>query len=163
MNIEHCTAEDFLAIVGDLPAFWGSDRTRAIHHPMFLREFGDTAFVVREGSTVAAYLFGFISQTEPVGYVHLIAVRDGCRRRRLGEALYAHFAWIASQRGCSRLKAITTPSNALSIAFHRSLGMRILGAKADEVCVVRDYAGPGEDRVVFELSIDALSFHAEPQ
>ncbi|HWB11686.1 MAG TPA: GNAT family N-acetyltransferase [Pirellulales bacterium] len=155
MNIERCTADDFRAIVCDLPAFWGSDRTRAIHHPMFLHEFGDTAFVVRNGSCVAAYLFGFVSQTEPVGYVHLIAVRDSHRRRGLGQALYARFAEVARRRGCSRLKAITTPSNSLSIAFHRSLGMRIVGAKtADEVCVVRDYAGPGEDRVVFERSID---------
>jgi GNAT superfamily N-acetyltransferase len=162
MNIEQCTVDDFLAIVGDLPAFWGSDRTRAVHHPMFLREFGDTAFVVREGSTVAAYLFGFISQTEPVGYVHLIAVRDNHRRRGLGRALYARFAKVALERGCARLKAITTPSNALSIAFHRSLGMRIVGAGADEVCVVRDYSGPGEDRVVFEQSIHALKGHGTP-
>jgi GNAT superfamily N-acetyltransferase len=152
-TIEQCTIADFMTIIQQLPAFWGSDRTRAVHHPMFVHEFGDTAYLIRDGQSIAAYLFAFISQREPVGYVHLIAVREGYRRQGLGRALYEHFRAFAKQRGCSRLKAITTPSNSLSIAFHKSLGMQIMGARdRDEVCVVTDYAGPGEHRVIFQMA-----------
>jgi hypothetical protein len=34
------------------------------------------------------------------------------------------------------------------------LGMRIVGARdQDEVCMIQDYAGPGEHRVVFEMAV----------
>ena len=53
-------------------------------------------------------------------------------------------------RGCGALKAITTPENAASIAFHRRLGMSLAGEPGpDGVPVVADYAGPGQPRVVF--------------
>ncbi len=76
---------------------------------------------------MAAYLFGFFSQVEPVGYVHLVAVRGSARRRGLGQRLFEHFVEFARQHGCWHVKAITSPSNAGSIAFHKSLGMEMLG------------------------------------
>lgn len=52
------------------------------------------------------------------------------------------------------MKAVTTPSNAGSIAFHQSLGMEPLGEPgADGVPVVADYAGLGASRVVFWKAI----------
>jgi len=123
---------------------------------MFVREFGDSAFVVKDGTRVVAYLFGFCAQTVRVGYVHLVAVRDGYRRRGLARRLYNHFLRDAKKRGCFRLKAITTPGNAHSIAFHAALGMSTTGEANDEgIRVVKDYAGTGEDRVVFEMCLDA--------
>jgi hypothetical protein len=58
-------------------------------------------------------------------------------------------------RGCTKLKAVTDPSNANSIAFHAvKIGMEMQGVpNRDGVRVVKDYAGPGEDRVVFEKAI----------
>jgi len=61
---------------------------------------------------------------------------------------------LARQHGCTHIKAITTPSNAGSIAFHKSLGMELLGEpNADGIPVVADYAGRGVPRVVFCKSI----------
>jgi GNAT superfamily N-acetyltransferase len=103
---------------------------------------------------VIAYLFGLRSQTEPAGYVHLVAVREGYRRRGLARQLYRHFIEFARARGCREVKAITTPGNARSIAFHTALGMRMEGEpNAEGVPVVRDYSGPGEDRVVFRMAV----------
>jgi GNAT superfamily N-acetyltransferase len=155
MIIERCTCEDYAHILSHLTEFWGSERTRALHHPMFVREFGDSAFVIKDLVQVVAYLFGFRAQTEQIGYVHLVGVREGHRRRGLARRLYQHFIQSVGQCGCRRLKATTTPGNADSIAFHASLGMSTTGElNADGIAVVRDYAGPGEDRVVFEMSID---------
>jgi GNAT superfamily N-acetyltransferase len=153
-DISLCTAHDYDQIVADWREFWDDRDTRHLHHPMLVREFGNSAFVIRDGSRVVAYLFGFISQTEPVGYLHLIAVHASARRRRLGETLFAHFVDFARRHGCQHIKAITTPTNAGSIAFHKSLGMELRGEPdANGVPVVRDYAGRNEPRVVFWKAI----------
>lgn len=152
--ISACTRQDYLQILDDLAEFWDGRDVHALHHPMFVHEFGNSAFVIRDGSRVVAYLFGFISQTEPVGYVHLVAVRASARRRQLAQRLYRHFVAFARQHGCTSIKAITTPANSGSIAFHKSLGMQLLGEpNADGVPVVADYAGRGMSRVVFRKSI----------
>jgi hypothetical protein len=63
IKLDLCTHQDFLDILSDLEDFWGSasERARRVHHPMFVHEFGDTAWVVREEGRVIAYLFGFWS------------------------------------------------------------------------------------------------------
>ncbi|MBW2993246.1 GNAT family N-acetyltransferase [Candidatus Woesearchaeota archaeon] len=150
MNIENCTQEDFLQIREDIADFWGSDRTLYLHHHMFLYEFGDTAFVIRDKGQVIAYLFGFISQKNPsVGYIHLAAVRESHKGQGLGKRLYSHFAKVVQARGCSELKAITSPANTASIAFHKALGFES-SPNAEGVSVIKDYSGRGNDRAVFQ-------------
>jgi N-acetylglutamate synthase-like GNAT family acetyltransferase len=115
-QISTCTKQDYDRIVKDLPEFWDGRDTRRLHHPMLIHEFGNSAFVIRDGEAIAAYLFGLISQTAPVGYVHAIAVHPDMRRKRLGHKLFDHFAAFARGRNCTHVKAITTPSNSGSIA-----------------------------------------------
>lgn len=150
MEITRCMMEDFHQIVSHLGEFWGSEGSLHLHHPLFVHEFGDTAYVIKDGDIVAAYLFGFLSQSEPTAYANVIAVRSGYRRRGLGRRLYEHFIAYAVSRGCRQLKAVTAPTNQGSIAFHLSLGMGMIGEPNEEgIPVVRDYSGPGQDRVVF--------------
>jgi GNAT superfamily N-acetyltransferase len=133
---ELASIADYNAIIDTLAEYWGERDMRARHHPMFVHEFGDTALVLRDGSGgVAAYLFGFVAPTQ-VGYV-----RADSRRAGLGRRLYREFETLARHRGATSLKAITTPTNHDSIAFHRALDM-----SATEVA---DYSGPGQPRVVF--------------
>jgi GNAT superfamily N-acetyltransferase len=69
----------------------------------------------------------------------------------IGRQLYERFEALARERGCSRLRAMTTRANAGWIEFHRRLGFSLLGEGSEgEVPVVRDYAAPGEPRVAFE-------------
>jgi GNAT superfamily N-acetyltransferase len=153
-EIAHCTTADFAEVLEHVAEFWGSDRTLALHHPMLIYEFGDTAYVIRAGDQVIAYLFGLLSQTEPVGYVHLVGVHQGHRREGLARRLYEHFAAAARARGCRELKAITTASNERSLAFHRAFGMEPVGGDRDgEIPIARDYAGPGQDRVVLRMPL----------
>jgi GNAT superfamily N-acetyltransferase len=154
MEITHCSKADFDQIVADVADFWGSDRTLHLHQPFLVFEFGTSAYVIRESGQVIAYLFGFLSQTEPVGYVHLLAVRRSHRRRGLAHRLHDHFAAFARSAGCREIKAITTPANGGSIAFHRGIGMELVGVPNEEgVPVVKGYSGPGEDRIVFRKRI----------
>ena len=149
-QITICTKEDFDQVLAEFDQFWEHHRTAALHHPTIIYEFGNSAFVIKEAGRVLAYLFGFLSQTEPVGYVHLLSVRRGFRRQGLANRLYAHFEQYARSRGCSRLKAITSPVNVLSIDFHKGIGMLPSGEPNSQgLPVVKDYAGPDLDRVVF--------------
>ncbi len=163
-RIEQCTKADFDQVVSGHSTYWNSPLTLQLHHPMFLNEFGDTAFVIREGERVAAYLFGFFAQTGPVAYVHLVAVHPAHRRRGLARLLYEHFTDVARARGCTSMKATASPMNGLSIRFHRALGMCMEGEGLAEnehaegvsdVRAVRGYLKPGVDRVVFRLDLPA--------
>jgi GNAT superfamily N-acetyltransferase len=150
VEISICTLQDYDQILAELSEFWDGRDTRHLHHPFLIHEFGNSAFVIRDGLRVTAYLFGFVSQTEPVAYVHAVAVRASARRQHLAHHLFDHFVQFARRHGCRHVKAITTPSNAGSIAFHKSLGMTLLGEpNADGIPVVPDYAGRGASRVVF--------------
>jgi ribosomal protein S18 acetylase RimI-like enzyme len=154
MDITSCTKHDYDQIVLDLSDFWGHDRNRALHHPMFVNEFGRCAFVVRDQEKVVAYLFGFIAYAAPVAYVHLVAVRPSHRHLSLARHLYDHFTRFAVSHGCRQLRAITNPDNAGAIRFHQALGFQLEGVpNAAGVPVVKDYAGTGVDRVVFCKSL----------
>jgi GNAT superfamily N-acetyltransferase len=156
VRVEPCTHQDFLDILSALEDFWGdaSERARRVHHPMFVHEFGDTAWIVREDGQIIAYLFGFWSQTEPTGYIHLVAVRRTHQGRSIGRWLYEQFEARARDRGCTKLRATTSPINSDSIAFHQHLGFVLLGGPNEKgIPVVADYFGPGVPRVVFEKQL----------
>lgn len=140
-GIEPATRRDFNEILAASESFWGERDLSGLHHPMLIEEFSDGALVIRdEDDGVAAYLLGMIIDRRRRAYVHLVAVRYDQRGRGHARALYAAFTRRAATRGCRELKAITTPGNAGSIAFHRALGM--------DAAEVADYAGPGRPRVV---------------
>jgi GNAT superfamily N-acetyltransferase len=155
MKIENCTMADFNQITSEISEFWGSDRTLHLHQPYLVYEFGNTAFVIREGEKVIAYLFGFFSQTENLGYVHLIGVRESHQRKGLGKLLYEKFISLAKKSGIKKIKAITTPGNSNSINFHHNhVGMKLLGEPNENgINVIKNYSGINMDRVVFEKII----------
>jgi GNAT superfamily N-acetyltransferase len=154
-KIELCRIEDYHQIIRDIIDFWGSERTLFLHHPFLVYEFGNTAFVIKENDVVIAYLFGFFSQTESVGYVHLLGVRDNYRRKGLGTLLYNNFIELSKSKGIKKIKAITTPTNEKSIQFHKQqIGMTLIGnPNQDGINVVKNYSGINQDRVVFEKEI----------
>ncbi len=147
MEIRPATIEDLVAIRAEQAAFWGKRDLAALHHPLLVHEFGDTGFVVPGGDgAVLAYLFGMLTPRR-VGYIHLVAVREGHRRRGLARSLYERFERAVRAAGADSLKAFTRPGNRTSIAFHASVGFAVRE--------VHDYVGPGEARVVFHKSLSA--------
>ena len=131
-------------ILENLPAFWADRDMRALHQPVWLRQFALDAFIVREDHELVGYVLGAVT-TQGLAYVHLIATRLDRRGRGLGRLLYDTFLDNARSQGARRVEAITTTTNTGSIAFHRRLGF---GAD-----VVPDYAGPGQPRILFSLSL----------
>ena len=156
MNIENCTKEDYDEIIKNISSFWGNDRTLHLHHIYLVYEFGHTAFVIKDKGNVVAYLFGFISQTEKLGYIHLVGVCESYQRKGLGKQLYNKFIEYLKSLNIKKIKAITTPTNEKSISFHKNvIGMSMLGKPNNKgIRVIENYSGQGNDRVVFEKIID---------
>ena len=122
------TFADFIYIKTNLREFWG-DRypvIESLHHPIVIHEFGETAYLIRSKDQIAAYLMGMLPQTSDTAYVHLIAVKPEFRKNNCGKALYKHFITCAKSLDFKKVKAITRPSNILSINFHRKIGMQLL-------------------------------------
>jgi GNAT superfamily N-acetyltransferase len=146
--------EDLSAVASESREFWGDRELPALHHPLLVHDFGETALVIRADpeadgdGEVIAYLFGLLTPSS-VGYIHLVAVREGHRRDGLASRLYERFETLAREHDAHALKAFTQPINTHSIAFHRALGFT-----ATETV---DYAGPGETRIVFwkQLAVTA--------
>jgi ribosomal protein S18 acetylase RimI-like enzyme len=147
-DVQTASKHDLTTVVGELDAFWGTERDMGfLHQALYFHEFGDTAFVARgEDGAVDGYLLGFLGP-KLVGYVHAVAVRGGHRGEGLARALYDAFEQAVSRRGAVALKAITDPSNSGSIAFHRSLGF-----SATEV---QNYTFTGISRMVFYKELAA--------
>jgi len=142
----HASNADFRQIVRDIVDFWGSERTLGMHNAMYVNELVDSSLVIKEGDRVLAYLFGVVAEPRRVAYVALIGVRSSHRRHGFGQRLYGLFEDHARSRGCTRLTAVTDPSNMNSIAFHTGkIGMSCK--------IVKDYGGPGQDRALFEKQI----------
>ena len=85
-----------------------------------------------------------------MAYIKFVGVRSSYRKRGVARSLYEYFIEKAREHGSRQLKAITTVKNTGSIAFHRKIGMQLSGEPNENgIPVVREYAGPGMDRVVF--------------
>jgi ribosomal protein S18 acetylase RimI-like enzyme len=79
-------------------------------------------------------------------YIHFVGVHPQARNNGLARTLYNEFFQIARSHDRRIVKAITSPANEPSIAFHRRLSFMVTGP-------VPDYNGPGRDLIVFECSV----------
>lgn len=137
--------QDYQHVVQVIDRWWGGP-TSALAHPIFFYELGSLARVVENDGIMVGFLFGFVADGPPkTGYVHLVGIHPDYRRRGVGKVLYQSFEEEARAAGCRRLKAITSPGNDTSVAFHTALGW----TSAE----VEDYAGPARPRIVFSKAL----------
>ena len=69
----------------------------------------------------------------------------------LGRLLYEAFFRAAEALGCVLVRAVTSPVNRGSVAFHQRMGFQLEpgDAEVDGIPVSCGYDGPGSDRVRF--------------
>jgi ribosomal protein S18 acetylase RimI-like enzyme len=151
--IRQAEPPDYDRIVAVMDDWWGRP-VRAVLPRLFLDHFAPTSFVADEpdpasdAGALAGFLVGFLSPSRPrEAYIHFAGVGPRHRRAGLARRLYGRFFDLARGDGRRIVRAITSPQNEASIAFHSSLGFTVTGP-------VRDYHGPGADRVLFELDLD---------
>jgi ribosomal protein S18 acetylase RimI-like enzyme len=138
--IRNAEPSDYPRVVGVIDEWWGGRPMAAMLPKLFFVHFRDTSFVADENG-LAGFLCGFRSQTFPnEAYVHFVGVDPGRRGSGLGRALYQRFFDAVAPR--STVRAVTSPANERSIAFHRAIGFEV-------ETVAEDYDGRGVARVLF--------------
>jgi ribosomal protein S18 acetylase RimI-like enzyme len=139
-TIRHAEPRDYAQVIAAVDSWWGGRSMAAMLPKLFFVHFRDTSFVAEEDGRVVGFLCGFRSQTfDDEAYVHFIGVDPRRRGAGIGRALYERFFAAVSPRRVVR--AVTSPLNERSVAFHRALGFAV--ERVDE-----DYDGRGEARVL---------------
>ena len=137
---------DFDTIIAVIDDWWGRPVSRGLTR-LFLDHFFGTSLIAEHGGELAGFLIGFLSPAKPLqAYIHFAGVAPAWRGAGLARSLYEQFFDRARQDGRTVVKAITSPQNGPSIAFHRAMGF----TASDPI---RDYDGPSLDRVVFVRSV----------
>ncbi len=126
------------AVIDD---WWGGRPMAAMLPKLFFVHFRDTSFVAEDDDgSLAGFLCGFRSQTfADEAYIHFVGVDPARRAAGLGRALYERFFASVPER--SVVRAVTSPVNERSVAFHQALGFEV--ERIDD-----DYDGRGEARVL---------------
>jgi ribosomal protein S18 acetylase RimI-like enzyme len=147
--IRNARPADHPRVVAVVDAWWGGRPMAAMLPKLFFIHFQQTSFVADEGEELAGFLCGFRSQTyDDEAYVHFVGVDPSRRGSGLGRQLYERFFEAVAPR--TIVRAVTSPVNAGSLAFHRAMGF--------EVERVADaYDGRGETRVLLVKRINTSS------
>jgi predicted GNAT superfamily acetyltransferase len=134
---------DYDRIIAVVDDWWG----RPLRHllpRMFLDHFHATSFVAERDGELAGFLIGLLSPSvRDAAYIHFVAVDPRSRGTGLGRQLYERFFGLAAADGRRVVRAITSPANSGSIAFHTAMGFTVTGP-------VDDYDGPGSPKMLFE-------------
>ena len=140
MEIRHAEPDDYARVIAVVDAWWGGREMAAMLPKLFFIHFRDTSFVAEKDGELAGFLCGFRSQThDDEAYIHFVGVNPAHRGSGLGRQLYERFFESVEPR--TTVRAVTSPVNEQSIAFHRSLGFEV--ERVDE-----SHDGAGEPRVL---------------
>jgi ribosomal protein S18 acetylase RimI-like enzyme len=139
---------DYFTVISVLNDWWGGREMTHLLPRLFFEHFQNTSFVMEDDEQLIAFLVGFLSQTHPnEAYIHFIGVHPEYRKNGLARNLYDLFFAKVRSMGCDTVRCITSPVNEGSILFHKRMGF--------SVSVATDYAGPGQDRILFVKSLKA--------
>ena len=143
IQLRTAEAADYDRVIAVVDDWWG----RPLRHllpRMFLDHFHATSLVAERDGDLAGFLIGFLSPSvRDAAYIHFVAVDPRSRGTGLGRLLYERFFGLAAADGRRVVRAITSPVNSGSIAFHTAMGFTVTGP-------VDDYDGPGSAKVLFE-------------
>ena len=146
LTVRPARPEDFDTIIAVIDDWWGRPASRDLTR-LFLDHFCGTSLIAEHGGELAGFLIGFMSPAKSVqAYIHFAGVAPAWRGAGLARSLYEQFFDQARQDGRTVIKAITSPQNGPSIAFHQAMGF----TASDPI---KDYDGPSLDRVVFVRSV----------
>lgn len=146
---------DYARVATVLNAWWGGRDMRNLLPRLFFQHFTGTSTVVETPQgEMAGFLIGFVSPDDPkVAYIHFVGVHPDHRGDGLGACLYEQAFDDFRSRGCAEVKAVTSPVNTGSLAFHAAMGFSRQSDPMSGDDVWPDYDGPGEDRVVLARSL----------
>ncbi|MFF9482858.1 GNAT family N-acetyltransferase [Streptomyces sp. NPDC014733] len=174
LDLRPARVTDHPTLVRCVQTWWGDSRTpeqarelSLLLPRLFLQFFSRTSLILEEPTgapgdggedgRVRAFLVGFHAPENTTdAYIHFVGVHPALRGQGVGRRLYTAFLARAAEAGRTGVRAIVSPGNAASLAFHQAMGFvpegdgdRVVGG----LPVHADYDGPGEDRVCFHRRI----------
>jgi ribosomal protein S18 acetylase RimI-like enzyme len=162
-KLRKARVSDHNVIVECVERWWGDSRApeqarelSLLLPKLFLQFFSSTSLVLAEGDDIRAFLVGFYAaDNAKEAYIHFVGVDPELREQGVARSLYTTFFQQAAEAGRQEVRAITSPGNTGSIAFHRAMGFALEGGdrEVDGLPVHSDYDGPGQDRVCFYKKI----------
>ncbi|MGW7410953.1 N-acetyltransferase family protein [Streptomyces sp. NPDC054863] len=166
MTLRRALASDHRAMVDCVQSWWGDSRTpeqarelSLLLPKLFLQFFAGTSLVLEDAEGrggIRAFLVGFHSADDGTGaYIHFVGVDPRLRGQGVARRLYEDFFQRAAEAGRSEVRAVTSPGNRGSVAFHLAMGFVVEEGdrQVGDLSVHTDYDGPGQDRVCFRRGI----------
>ncbi|WP_234335880.1 GNAT family N-acetyltransferase [Streptomyces sp. NRRL S-1022] len=159
LGLRQARVSDHRVIVECVQRWWSDSRTpdqarelSLLLPKLFLQFFSSTSLVLEDNEGIKAFLIGFhAADNDDEAYIHFVGVDPALRGQGLARRLYTVFIRRAAEAGRRQVRAITSPGNIGSIAFHQAMGFTVEpGDREVAGWPVRiDYDGPGQDRVCF--------------
>ncbi|WP_273130803.1 GNAT family N-acetyltransferase [Bacillus weihaiensis] len=156
VTIRSVTGADFNLISPLLYDWWGGRQMSDMLPRLFFIHFQETSFIAEENGEIVGFLIGFFSQSHrQEAYIHFVGVNPLVRKKNIGRTLYHCFFEKGKEKGITTVRAITSPVNKSSIAFHKKMGFDMArGDKVvDGVFAFSHYDGLKQDRVLFSKKI----------
>lgn len=153
MHLRHAAPDDYAPIIAVIDQWWGGRAVSLMLPRLFFDHFNTTSFVIEADGEIVGFLAGLLSQTDSeTAYIHFVGVHPEHRKSGAGRLLYERFFEAARTAGRSTVRAVTSPGNTRSIAFHRAMGFAVEPGSAqsdDGTPYTPHYDGTGEHRVKF--------------
>lgn len=155
MKFRELRESDHATVTAVVDRWWGGRSVVDKLPRLFFQLFPETSFAVEEDGELVAFLVGVIGSPAADAYIHFVGVHPERRSGGLGRRLYERFFEEARSRGCRSVRAITSPVNEGSIAFHGRMGFEIVegDSRVDGLSVHSDYDGDRKEKVVFERAL----------
>ena len=148
MLTRNIVEDDYYKVIDVVDDWWGGRPMTHLLPRLFFEHFQSTSFIVENDGVLSAFLIGFVSQSHPrEAYIHFVGVHPELRKSGLARQLYQRFFTAVRDMGCNTVRCITSPVNEGSISFHQRMEF--------SVSMGTDYAGKGQDRILFSKIIDA--------
>ncbi|RBP04427.1 GNAT family N-acetyltransferase [Rossellomorea aquimaris] len=157
MQIRNVRSSDYGVISPLINEWWGGRQMSDMLPKLFFVHFKDTSFIAEHDGEIVGFLIGFLSQSdENSAYIHFVGVNPEYRKRQIGKRLYEEFFMSVQMHNRGVVRAVTSPVNKGSIAYHTKMGFEVeQGDKdVDGVSVFSNYDGLNQDRILFVKMIE---------
>ncbi|WP_221568909.1 GNAT family N-acetyltransferase [Alkalihalobacillus sp. TS-13] len=152
MDIRCVKSSDYYVLSPLINEWWGGREMSDMLPKLFFDHFNNSSFIAEENGKIIGFLIGFMSQSnENEAYIHFVGVHPDYRKHNIGKQLYEEFYKTALKEDRSIVRAVTSPVNKVSVAYHTKMGFEIKDGdkEIDGISVFSDYDGQGQDRVLF--------------
>jgi GNAT superfamily N-acetyltransferase len=159
VEIRFVKNSDYYVLSPLINKWWGGRQMADMLPKLFFDHFNNTSFIAEKNGEIVGFLIGFLSQSHSEeAYIHFVGIHPEYRKHNIGKTLYNEFFKVVKKENRKIVRAVTSPVNKVSIAYHTSMGFEIRSGnkEVDGISVHADYDGPSQDRVLFTKKLATI-------